>query len=142
MYRASARAICRRLTNFCLLRHLCVARRFHPPLFVGLDAPDCPRAAQVYKAECALGYATAESEGGLYVDLANHVAFGREYVEAAFAKTGNPAYLRCGTRARTPAWPRRPAGAWGLRGRRRAARSPSGGGTPHSDPTRQQLMLF
>ena len=50
----------------------------------------------MYKAECALGYATTESEGGLFVDLATHVAFGREYVEAAFAKTGNPAYLRCG----------------------------------------------
>lgn len=50
--------------------------------------------ARVYKQECALSFDDAESPGGLFVDLASHVAFGRRYVEANLAKTGNPVYLR------------------------------------------------
>lgn len=38
------------------------------------------------------GYAQ-RSEGGLFVDLFSFLAFGKEYVEWNYEKTGNPVYL-------------------------------------------------
>ncbi|KAK1261154.1 Ubiquitin carboxyl-terminal hydrolase 14 [Acorus gramineus] len=48
---------------------------------------------RVYKQECCVSFDTPRSEGGLYVDMHTFLAFGKDYVEWNYAKTGNPVYL-------------------------------------------------
>ncbi|XP_078443561.1 ubiquitin-specific protease 14 isoform X2 [Wolffia australiana] len=48
---------------------------------------------RIYKQECCISFDTPRSEGGLYVDMCSFLAFGREYVQWNFEKSGNPVYL-------------------------------------------------
>ncbi|XP_019442657.1 PREDICTED: ubiquitin carboxyl-terminal hydrolase 14-like isoform X3 [Lupinus angustifolius] len=48
---------------------------------------------RIYKQECCLSYQTPRSEGGLFIDMFNFLAFGKECVAWNFEKTGNPVYL-------------------------------------------------
>ncbi|KAG9452804.1 hypothetical protein H6P81_005708 [Aristolochia fimbriata] len=48
---------------------------------------------RIYKQECCISFDTPRSEGGLFVDMSSFLAFGREYVEWNYRKTGNPVYL-------------------------------------------------
>ncbi|KAJ8532409.1 hypothetical protein K7X08_012332 [Anisodus acutangulus] len=48
---------------------------------------------RIYKHECCISYDTPKSEGGLFVDMNNFLAFGRDYVGWNYEKTGNPVYL-------------------------------------------------
>ncbi|KEH38822.1 ubiquitin carboxyl-terminal hydrolase 14 isoform X2 [Medicago truncatula] len=48
---------------------------------------------RVYKQECCLSFDTPMSEGGLFIDMFNFLAFGKDYVGWNFEKTGNPVYL-------------------------------------------------
>jgi ubiquitin carboxyl-terminal hydrolase 5/13 len=53
-----------------------------------------PTAAdRVYKDECAFSFANPESEAGLFVDMNTFVAFGKDFVQLNFEKTGDPVYL-------------------------------------------------
>uniref|UniRef100_A0A3P9K4K8 Ubiquitin carboxyl-terminal hydrolase n=1 Tax=Oryzias latipes TaxID=8090 RepID=A0A3P9K4K8_ORYLA len=48
---------------------------------------------RVHKDECALSFASPESEGGLYVCMNSFLGFGSQYVERHHARTGQRAYL-------------------------------------------------
>uniref|UniRef100_A0A3B3S9B0 Ubiquitin carboxyl-terminal hydrolase n=1 Tax=Paramormyrops kingsleyae TaxID=1676925 RepID=A0A3B3S9B0_9TELE len=48
---------------------------------------------RVHKDECALSFATPESEGGLYVCMNTFLGFGSQYVDRHYKKTGQRAYL-------------------------------------------------
>ncbi|KAL5972953.1 ubiquitin-specific protease ubp14 [Asimina triloba] len=48
---------------------------------------------RIYKQECCISFDTPRSEGGLYVDLSSFLAFGKDYVQWNYEKTGNPVYL-------------------------------------------------
>ncbi|XP_003966372.1 ubiquitin carboxyl-terminal hydrolase 5 isoform X2 [Takifugu rubripes] len=48
---------------------------------------------RVHKDECALSFASPESEGGLYVCMNSFLGFGSQYVERHYARTGQRAYL-------------------------------------------------
>ncbi|XP_062848799.1 ubiquitin carboxyl-terminal hydrolase 5 isoform X1 [Trichomycterus rosablanca] len=48
---------------------------------------------RVHKDECALSFASPESEGGLYVCMNSFLGFGSRFVERHHAKTGQRAYL-------------------------------------------------
>ncbi|XP_030639717.1 ubiquitin carboxyl-terminal hydrolase 5 isoform X2 [Chanos chanos] len=48
---------------------------------------------RVHKDECALSFATPESEGGLYVCMNSFLGFGSKYVERHHLRTGQRAYL-------------------------------------------------
>ncbi|CAN6453307.1 unnamed protein product [Victoria cruziana] len=48
---------------------------------------------RIYKQECCISFDTPRSEGGIYIDMSTFLAFGKEYVEWNYEKTGNPVYL-------------------------------------------------
>ncbi|KAJ8629066.1 hypothetical protein MRB53_022389 [Persea americana] len=48
---------------------------------------------RIYKQECCISFQTPKSEGGLFVDMCNFLAFGKDYVSWNYEKTGNPVYL-------------------------------------------------
>uniref|UniRef100_A0A4W4FMJ3 Ubiquitin carboxyl-terminal hydrolase n=1 Tax=Electrophorus electricus TaxID=8005 RepID=A0A4W4FMJ3_ELEEL len=48
---------------------------------------------RVHKDECALSFASPESEGGLYVCMNSFLGFGSQFVERHHARTGQRAYL-------------------------------------------------
>ncbi|KAG8045863.1 hypothetical protein GUJ93_ZPchr0008g11449 [Zizania palustris] len=48
---------------------------------------------RIHKDECCVSFDTPRSEGGLYVDMASFLGFGREHVAWNYEKTGNPVYL-------------------------------------------------
>ncbi|KAL8046490.1 hypothetical protein ABFX02_08G180900 [Erythranthe guttata] len=48
---------------------------------------------RIYKDECCISYDTPKSEGGLFVDMNSFLAFGKEFVDWNYEKTGNPVYL-------------------------------------------------
>ncbi|KAK4714796.1 hypothetical protein R3W88_020703 [Solanum pinnatisectum] len=48
---------------------------------------------RIYKHECCISFDTPKSEGGLFVDMSTFLAFGRDYVDWNYEKTGNPIYL-------------------------------------------------
>ncbi|KAF3776247.1 Ubiquitin carboxyl-terminal hydrolase 14 [Nymphaea thermarum] len=48
---------------------------------------------RIYKQECCVSFDTPRSEGGLYIDMSTFLAFGKDYVEWNYEKTGNPVYL-------------------------------------------------
>ncbi|XP_047454683.1 ubiquitin carboxyl-terminal hydrolase 5 isoform X1 [Mugil cephalus] len=48
---------------------------------------------RVHKDECALSFASPESEGGLYVCMNSFLGFGSQYVDRHYARTGQRAYL-------------------------------------------------
>ncbi|KAF7670146.1 hypothetical protein LDENG_00049880 [Lucifuga dentata] len=48
---------------------------------------------RVHKDECALSFASPESEGGLYVCMNSFLGFGSQYVDKHHARTGQRAYL-------------------------------------------------
>lgn len=56
---------------------------------------------RVHKDECALSFASPESEGGLYVCMNSFLGFGSQYVERHHLRTGQRAYLHI-TRTRKP----------------------------------------
>ncbi|TSR75256.1 Ubiquitin carboxyl-terminal hydrolase 5 [Bagarius yarrelli] len=49
---------------------------------------------RVHKDECALSFATPESEGGLYICMNSFLGFGSRFVERHHARTGQRAYLQ------------------------------------------------
>ncbi|KAI4321896.1 hypothetical protein MLD38_035223 [Melastoma candidum] len=48
---------------------------------------------RIYKHECCVSFDTPRSEGGLFIDLTTFLAFGKEFVQWNYEKTGNPVYL-------------------------------------------------
>ncbi|CAL0299025.1 unnamed protein product [Lupinus luteus] len=48
---------------------------------------------RIYKQECCISFQTPRSEGGLFIDMFNFLAFGKECVSWNFEKTGNAVYL-------------------------------------------------
>ncbi|KAI9999721.1 hypothetical protein NQD34_011564 [Periophthalmus magnuspinnatus] len=56
---------------------------------------------RVHKDECALSFASPESEGGLFVCMNTFLGFGSQYVNRHYARTGQRAYLHI-TRTRKP----------------------------------------
>lgn len=56
---------------------------------------------RVHKDECALSFASPESEGGLFVCMNTFLGFGSQYVDRHYARTGQRAYLHI-TRTRKP----------------------------------------
>uniref|UniRef100_A0A8C6KDI3 Ubiquitin carboxyl-terminal hydrolase n=1 Tax=Nothobranchius furzeri TaxID=105023 RepID=A0A8C6KDI3_NOTFU len=48
---------------------------------------------RVHKDECALSFASPESDGGLYVCMNSFLGFGSQYVDRHHARTGHRAYL-------------------------------------------------
>ncbi|XP_028280205.1 ubiquitin carboxyl-terminal hydrolase 5-like isoform X2 [Parambassis ranga] len=48
---------------------------------------------RVHKDECALSFASPESEGGLYVCMNSFLGFGSQYVDRHYARSGQRAYL-------------------------------------------------
>ncbi|KAL4201858.1 hypothetical protein AMTRI_Chr02g260840 [Amborella trichopoda] len=48
---------------------------------------------RVYKQECCISFDTPRSEGGLFVDMNSFLAFGKDYVDWNYEKTGNPVYF-------------------------------------------------
>ncbi|XP_072316285.1 ubiquitin carboxyl-terminal hydrolase 5 isoform X4 [Eucyclogobius newberryi] len=56
---------------------------------------------RVHKDECALSFASPESEGGLFVCMNTFLGFGSQYVDRHYARTGQRAYLQI-TRTRKP----------------------------------------
>ncbi|CAA6670655.1 unnamed protein product [Spirodela intermedia] len=48
---------------------------------------------RIYKQECCISFDTPRSEGGLYVDMCSFLAFGKDYVQWNYEKSGNPVYL-------------------------------------------------
>lgn len=56
---------------------------------------------RVHKDECALSFASPESEGGLFVCMNTFLGFGSQYVDRHYARTGQKAYLHI-TRTRKP----------------------------------------
>ncbi|KAK7887041.1 hypothetical protein WMY93_026662 [Mugilogobius chulae] len=56
---------------------------------------------RVHKDECALSFASPESEGGLFVCMNTFLGFGSQYVERHYKRTGQRAYLHI-TRTRKP----------------------------------------
>ncbi|KAH9612600.1 hypothetical protein KSS87_003752 [Heliosperma pusillum] len=48
---------------------------------------------RIYKHECCVSFDTPKSEGGLFVDMSSFLAFGKDYVNWNYEKTGNPVYL-------------------------------------------------
>uniref|UniRef100_A0A1A7WZW5 Ubiquitin carboxyl-terminal hydrolase n=1 Tax=Iconisemion striatum TaxID=60296 RepID=A0A1A7WZW5_9TELE len=48
---------------------------------------------RVHKDECALSFASPESDGGLYVCMNSFLGFGGQYVDRHYARTGQRAYL-------------------------------------------------
>ncbi|KAL3636834.1 ubiquitin-specific protease ubp14 [Castilleja foliolosa] len=49
---------------------------------------------RIYKEECCISFDTPKSEDGLFVDMNSFLAFGKEFVDWNYEKTGNPVYLR------------------------------------------------
>ncbi|GLU23463.1 hypothetical protein SLE2022_394640 [Rubroshorea leprosula] len=48
---------------------------------------------RIYKHECCVSFDTPRSEGGLFMDMSTFLAFGKDYVDWNYSKTGNPVYL-------------------------------------------------
>lgn len=48
---------------------------------------------RIYKQECCVSFDTPKSEGGLFIDMSSFLAFGKDYVNWNYEKTGNPVYL-------------------------------------------------
>lgn len=48
---------------------------------------------RIFKHECCVSFDTPKSEGGLYVDMSSFLAFGKDFVQWNYEKTGNPVYL-------------------------------------------------
>ena len=48
---------------------------------------------KVYRSECAFSFDTAESPGGLFVNLTTHVGFGPDFVQLDRERTGAAVYL-------------------------------------------------
>lgn len=48
---------------------------------------------RIFKHECCVSFDTPKSEGGLYVDMASFLAFGKDFVNWNYEKTRNPVYL-------------------------------------------------
>ncbi|GLT83414.1 hypothetical protein SLE2022_017050 [Rubroshorea leprosula] len=48
---------------------------------------------RIYKHECCVSFDTPKSEGGLFIDMNSFLAFGKDYVDWNYRKTGNPVYL-------------------------------------------------
>ncbi|XP_011029388.1 PREDICTED: ubiquitin carboxyl-terminal hydrolase 14-like isoform X1 [Populus euphratica] len=48
---------------------------------------------RIYKHECCVSFETPRAEGGLFVDMTTFLAFGKDYVNWNYEKTGNPVYL-------------------------------------------------
>ncbi|KAK3551118.1 hypothetical protein QTP70_014016 [Hemibagrus guttatus] len=67
---------------------------------------------RVHKDECALSFASPESEGGLYVCMNSFLGFGSCFVERHHARTGQRAYLHI-KRTRKPHTPKEDDGSTG-----------------------------
>jgi len=52
---------------------------------------------KIYKEECVLSFDNAESKDGIFVSLATFLAYGSEFVEHDFNRTGNGLYLHIKT---------------------------------------------
>eukprot|EP00850_Spirogloea_muscicola_P004468 SM000019S05012 [mRNA] locus=s19:437352:442456:- [translate_table: standard] len=61
--------------------------------------------SRVFKEECCISFDTPRSPGGLFVDLASFLAFGRDFVAWNVDKTGHRVYLCIRQTARPPATP-------------------------------------
>ncbi|XP_027353672.1 ubiquitin carboxyl-terminal hydrolase 14-like isoform X2 [Abrus precatorius] len=48
---------------------------------------------RIFKHECCVSFDTPRSEGGLFIDLYTFLAFGKDFVDWNYKKTGNPVYL-------------------------------------------------
>ncbi|XVE80238.1 hypothetical protein DITRI_Ditri14bG0123600 [Diplodiscus trichospermus] len=48
---------------------------------------------RIYKQECCVSFDSPRSEGGLFIDMNTFLAFGKDYVDWNYEKTGNPVYL-------------------------------------------------
>ncbi|KMS98384.1 hypothetical protein BVRB_4g093360 isoform D [Beta vulgaris subsp. vulgaris] len=48
---------------------------------------------RIFKQECCVSFDTPKSKGGLYVDMSSFLAFGEDFVDWNYQKTGNPVYL-------------------------------------------------
>lgn len=48
---------------------------------------------RIYKHECCVSFDTPRSEGGLFLDMTTFLAFGKDFVDWNYRKTGNPVYL-------------------------------------------------
>ncbi|GLT37905.1 hypothetical protein SLA2020_121890 [Shorea laevis] len=48
---------------------------------------------RIYKHECCVSFETPRAEGGLFMDMSTFLAFGKDYVDWNYRKTGNPVYL-------------------------------------------------
>eukprot|EP00850_Spirogloea_muscicola_P012169 SM000078S22028 [mRNA] locus=s78:18702:23792:- [translate_table: standard] len=68
-----------------------------------VSLPDA--SSRVFKEECCISFDTPRSPGGLFVDLASFLAFGRDFVAWNADKTGHRVYLSIRQTARPPATP-------------------------------------
>ncbi|CAO2833461.1 unnamed protein product [Amaranthus hypochondriacus] len=48
---------------------------------------------RIFKQECCVSFDTPKSEGGLFVDMSSFLAFGKDFVNWNYEKSGNPVYL-------------------------------------------------